>query len=45
MLSWLVIVPVVSLFTKAPKKSDVEICFSCYDQTVSVKAKEALPGN
>ncbi|MCL2159093.1 MAG: sodium:solute symporter, partial [Oscillospiraceae bacterium] len=32
MLAGFVIVPLVSLFTKAPKKEHVEDCFSCYDE-------------
>ena len=42
MLAGLVIVPVVSAFTKAPDKAKVENCFSCYEKDVSVKAKTAL---
>jgi Na+/proline symporter len=42
MLAGLIIVPVVSALTKAPEKSLVESCFSCYEELVSVKAKEAL---
>lgn len=42
MLAGLVIVPVVSLFTKPPKKEHVEEIFSCYDQKVVVSAKDAI---
>ena len=42
MVAGLVIVPVVSLLTRPPKKEDVEACFSCYEQMVTVKASEAL---
>jgi SSS family solute:Na+ symporter len=42
MLAGLVIVPLVSLVTKAPGKKAVEDCFSCYEQTVVVKAHSAL---
>jgi len=42
MLAGLVIVPLVSLFTKAPEKGAVDNCFSCYDQEVSVKVKSDL---
>ena len=42
MLCGLVIVPVVSLFTKAPAKTTVENCFSCYEETVNVKVRDAL---
>ena len=42
MVSGLIIVPVVSLFTKAPKKEDVDRMFECYSKTVTVQAKTAL---
>ena len=42
MLAGLVIVPLVSILTKAPEKSVVDNCFSCYDQVVSVKVKDDL---
>ena len=42
MLAGLVIVPLVSSFTKAPEKSTVDNCFSCYDQVVTVKVKDDL---
>jgi SSS family solute:Na+ symporter len=42
MLAGLVIVPVVSLFTKAPEKEHIEQVFSCYDRKVVVSAKEAI---
>jgi SSS family solute:Na+ symporter len=42
MLAGLIIIPLVSLITKAPEKTDVEHCFSCYEKTVAVKASEAL---
>jgi len=42
MLAGLIIVPLVSAFTKAPEKSSVEECFSCYDETVTVKKRDAL---
>ena len=44
MLAGLIIVPVVSLLTKAPNKDTVDGYFSCYEQTVSVKAKDDLGG-
>jgi SSS family transporter len=44
MLCGLIIVPVVSILTKAPKKEDVESCFSCYEETVSVKVRDDLGG-
>ena len=45
MLAGLVIVPVVSLLTKAPPKADVEACFACYDETTSVKVGSDLGEN
>ena len=42
MLAGLVIVPVVSLFTKAPDHEKVEFAFSCYNKKVLVKQTEAL---
>ena len=42
MLAGFVIVPVVSLFTKPPKKEYVENVFSCYDQKVVVSATDAI---
>ena len=42
MLAGFIIVPVVSLFTKAPEKPAVESCFSCYDEPVNVMARYDL---
>jgi len=42
MLAGLIIVPLVSSFSKAPEKSVVDKCFSCYDETVTVKVKDDL---
>ena len=42
MLSGLVLVPVVSLFTKKPDRALVEGAFSCYDRPVTVRQREAL---
>ena len=42
MIAGLVIVPLVSLFTKAPNESHVEQVFSCYDKPVTVTAKHSL---
>jgi Na+(H+)/acetate symporter ActP len=42
MLAGLVIVPVVSLVTKAPDKASLDNSFSCYEETVSVKVKDDL---
>ena len=42
MAAGLVIVPVVSLLTKAPEEKYIEQVFSCYDKKVVVSAKEAI---
>ena len=42
MIAGLVIVPIVSLFTKAPDKAHVEQVFSCYDKKVRVPITEAI---
>ena len=42
MLAGLVIVPLVSAFTKAPDKGLVDGAFSCYDRKVLVRQSEAL---
>jgi SSS family transporter len=42
MLAGLIIVPLVSAISKKPDKTAVENCFSCYDQSVSVKVKDDL---
>ena len=42
MLAGLVIVPVVSLFTKPPKKEFVDSVFACYNQKVIVPVTEAI---
>ncbi|MCL2180525.1 MAG: sodium:solute symporter [Treponema sp.] len=42
MLAGLIIVPLISWITKAPDKSVVDRCFSCYDETVTVKVKDDL---
>ncbi len=44
MLAGLIIVPIVSLFTKAPDKELVSGMFDCYEEKVLVPAKEALSG-
>jgi SSS family solute:Na+ symporter len=43
MIAGLVIVPIVSVFTKKPEKALVDSCFACYDTVVSVPAKDVLP--
>jgi Na+/proline symporter len=45
MLAGLVIVPVVSMISKAPDKASVDNAFSCYEETVSVKVKDDLGAN
>ncbi len=42
MLAGLIIVPVVSLFTKAPSKEHVDHVFSCYDKKVVVSVTDAI---
>ncbi len=42
MLAGLVIVPVVSLFTKAPDRQKIDTLFSCYDRKVTVRASTAI---
>jgi len=44
MLAGFIIVPVVSILTKAPDRVSVEYCFACYEQTVSVKVRDDLGG-
>ena len=42
MLAGLVMVPVISAFTKAPQKQMVDEIFACYDKKVVVSAKDAI---
>lgn len=42
MILGLIVVPIVSLFTKKPDRAKVDEMFSCYEQKVTVAAKEAL---
>ena len=42
MLAGLVIVPVVSLLSKAPEKTLVERIFSCYDRKVTVSVRDSI---
>lgn len=42
MLAGLVIVPLVSLVTKAPEKKTVEDIFSCYNKQVTVSIKDSI---
>lgn len=42
MIAGLIIVPVVSLFTKAPSKEHINKVFSCYERKVTVSVTEAI---
>lgn len=42
MLAGLVIVPIVSLFTKAPDKKHLDETFSCYEKKVTVTVKDSI---
>ena len=42
MIMGLIIVPIVSLFTKAPEKEHLDYVFSCYDRTVEVKVTDSI---
>ncbi len=42
MIAGLIIVPVVSAFTKKPDKKEVEEVFSCYSESVTVSVKEHM---
>jgi SSS family solute:Na+ symporter len=42
MLAGFIIVPVISILTKAPDKNAVDNCFTCYDELVSVKVRDDL---
>ena len=42
MLASLVIVPLVSLFTKAPDRAHLDSVFSCYDRAVTVTARDSI---
>ena len=42
MLAGLIIVPVVSLMSKAPEKEHVDQVFSCYDKKVMVSVKDSI---
>lgn len=42
MVAGLVIVPIVSLLTKAPEKKFIEETFSCYEETVNVHKTDSL---
>ena len=42
MVAGLIIVPVVSLITKAPDTKELEDIFSCYEKTVTVTVKDSI---
>ena len=42
MLGGLLIVPLVSLLTKAPDRAQVDGIFRCYDEKTTVPVKESL---
>ena len=42
MIGGLIIVPIVSLFTKKPDPAVVEDAFSSYEKTITVKVSESL---
>jgi SSS family solute:Na+ symporter len=42
MIAGLIIVPLVSLISKAPAKAEVERIFSCYNRKVVVTAKNSI---
>ncbi len=42
MIAGMVIVPLVSLISKAPSKERIEEIFSCYDRKIVVSAKESI---
>ena len=42
MITGLVIVPIVSMFTGAPAKEKLDDIFSCYDKTVTVKVRDSI---
>ena len=42
MLAGLVIVPLVSLMTKAPAADHVDQIFSCYERTITVTVKDSI---
>ena len=42
MIAGLIIVPIVSLFTKAPSKEHIDKVFSCYDRKVTVSVTDSI---
>ncbi len=45
MLGGLILVPLVSLFTKKPDRARVDAIFACYDKTVEVSVKDSIGNN
>jgi SSS family solute:Na+ symporter len=45
MLAGFIIIPLVSLITKAPDKAVVDNCFSCYEEKINVKIRDDLGNN
>ncbi len=45
MLSGLIIVPLISMFTKAPRRETIDFAFAAYDRKVTVQARNALGGD
>lgn len=45
MIAGLIIVPLISMFTKAPNKEIVDDAFASYEETVTVKVKTSLKEN
>ena len=42
MIAGLIIVPAVSMTSKAPEKSRIDQIFSCYERKVTVTAKDSI---
>ena len=42
MLAGLVLVPLVSVLTKAPDKARIDEIFTCYERKVTVTAKDSI---
>ena len=45
MLAGLILVPIVSLFTKKPDKNEMDKLFEVFEEQVTVRRKTALPQN
>ena len=42
MIAGLILVPLISLITPAPKKADIDQLFTCYERKVTVRAKDSI---